>query len=156
MRAIRLEHAFLLLLLTCIWTLLASNMLASSRRHDFVNLYTGGSLTLQGRFADLHDPQLQLQLERALVPDLRALVPFVRPHFYALALAPLALLDFDTAFAVWIALQTLLLLTAWYWGYRRFGPDSLLFSALFLPGPLGVASGQDCAILLLLLILSYD
>lgn len=156
MRTLRIEHGFLLLLLTCLWAILGSNMLSSSRRHDFLNIYTGGSLALQGRFSQMHDPAVQLQAERTILPDLKTLVPFVRPAVYSLALAPLALFPFDTAFALWIALQTLLLLAAWYWGYRRFGPDSLVFSALFLPGPLGVASGQDCAVLLVLLILSYE
>lgn len=155
MRKIPLEHWVLVLGLLILWLLLGSKMLPSSRNHDFLNLYTGGSLALQGRFADMHDPAVQLAFERTLVPELPTLVPFVRPVFYSLLLAPLALLPYDTAFHTWILLQSLLLLAVWYWGYRRFGPDALVFAALFLPGPLGIASGQDCAILLLLLVLSF-
>jgi len=127
-----------------------------ARQHDFLNLYTGGALALDGRFADLHDPDVQLERERRYVPRVDALVPFVRPAFYALLLAPLALLPYNTAFVVWIALQCCLLIGCWVWGARRFGPNALVFASFFLPPPLGIASGQDCVVLLALFILAYE
>ena len=138
------------------WGLLGSLMLPAARSHDFLNLYTGARLALEGRFAEMHEPAVQLAEERKIYPELGTLVPFVRPSFYSLVLAPLGLLPYGTAFAAWIALQTVLLLGAWAWAWRRFGGDALVFSAMFLPGPLGIASGQDCAVLLALLAGAYE
>ena len=137
------------------WVMLGCMLLPGGRAHDFLNLYTGASLALEGRFAELHDPAVQFAREREMLPQLPALVPFVRPGFYAALLAPLALLPYKTAFALWIALQCALLLACWFWAWRRFGPEALVFAALFLPAPLGIAIGQDCAMLLAVFIAAY-
>ncbi len=142
--------------LSAMWIALGSQILPSARSHDFLNIYTGASLALEGRFADLHDPEVQLARERRIYPQLYALVPFVRPAFYAAFLMPLALLPYSTAFAVWIAAQSALLLGCWTWIWRRFGADALVFAALFLPCPLGIASGQDCVMMLALFIFAYE
>ena len=145
-----------LLFLACgLWTFIGSMVVPSSRNHDFLNLYTGAKLALDGRFAELHSVDVQLAQERQYVPQLDRLIPFVRPHFYALLLAPLALLPFGIAFWVWICLQTLLLFGCWYWGYRQYPADSLVISALYLPTALGIASGQDCVLMLVISIASY-
>lgn len=145
----------LVLVAVGVWTALGSLVLESARRHDFLNLYTGARLALDGRFAEMHLPEVQLELERRFVPDVKPLVPFVRPHFYALFLAPMALLDFGTAFQAWLAFQTAVLLGCWYWAFRTFGPDSLVYSALFLPTALGIAHGQDCSLMLAVSIAAY-
>jgi hypothetical protein len=142
--------------LSAMWIALGSLILPSARSHDFLNLYTGASLAREGRFAVLHDPDVQLAREREIFPQLKALVPFVRPAFYAAFLIPLALLPCGTAFVVWIAAQSALLLACWTWIWRRFGADALVFAALFLPCPLGIASGQDCVIMLALFILAFE
>jgi len=111
---------------------------------------------LEGRFAGLHDPELQLERERRLVPGLPTVVPFVRPLFYAVALAPIAMLPYQTAFVVWIVLQVSLLFGCWYWAYRRFGPMALMVAAFYQPAPLGIATGQDCVELLVILIFAYE
>ena len=98
---------------------------------------------------------MQLERERRYVPGTAELVPFVRPAFYALLLAPLALLPYNTAFAVWILLQSSLLIGCWLWAFRRFGYHALVFAAFFLPAPLGIASGQDCVVLLALFVLAF-
>src|SRR5205823_14117802 len=77
-------------------------------------------------------------------------------HFYAAILAPLALIPFRAAFWVWLSLQTILLMACWRWAYRRWGPDALIFGALYLPTALGIAHGQDCVIMLAILIVSYE
>jgi hypothetical protein len=100
----------------------------------------------------MHSPQVQLERERRFVPGLDALVPFVRPPFYALILAPLALLPFGAAFWVWIGLQSVLLIGCWAWAFRRWGPDALVFGALYLPTALGIAPGQDCVVMLVIAI----
>ncbi len=138
-----------------LWIALGSRTLGAARSHDFLNLYTGASLALEGRFADIHDPAVQLEREQRIVPQLQSTVPFVRPAFYAAVLAPLALLPYDTAFVFWISSQSLLLLGCWIWAWRRFGPNALVFAALYLPAPLGVATGQDCVVLLALFIVAY-
>jgi hypothetical protein len=142
--------------LSAMWIALGSLILPSARSHDFLNIYTGASLAHEGRFADLHDPEVQLARERQIIPQLNALVPFVRPGFYAALLMPLALLPYGAAFVVWIAAQSALLLGCWAWTWRRFGPDALVFAALFLPCPLGIASGQDCVMMLALFILVFE
>src|SRR5271168_3687871 len=83
-----------------VWVALGSLIAPGARKHDFLNLYTGASLALDGNFAHMHSPQVQFERERRFVPELKDLVPFVRPPFYALILAPLALLPFGAAFWV--------------------------------------------------------
>jgi Glycosyltransferase family 87 len=138
-----------------VWISMGSLITPGAKKHDFLNLYTGASLALDGKFAVMHDVDVQLQRERQFVPSTDALVPFVRPSFYALLLAPLALIPYGTAFWVWIVLQSALLLACWAWGYRRFGANALVFAAFSLPGPLGIASGQDCVILLAIFMIAF-
>jgi hypothetical protein len=141
--------------LSVFWIMLGSLSVGNARRHDYLNLYTGAFMALHGRFAELHQPQAQLELERKIVPSTGSLVPFVRPAFYALLLAPMALLPYETAIWFWIALQSFFLIGCWGWGLRRFGPDALVFGALYLPTALGIANGQDCVILLVLVLCAY-
>src|SRR5258706_12260323 len=147
----------LILLVTCaFWVTLGLNIAPEAKKHDFLNIYTGAALAHEGRYSELHIPPVQLAAEQEIIPQLTILVPFVRPGFYAALLSPLALLPYDTAFSAWIAAQVLLLLFCWIWGWRRFGPDALVFAALSLPAPLGIASGQDCVVLLALFIAAYE
>lgn len=135
--------------------LLGALVAPGARNHDFLNLYAGASLATEGNFHALYHYDEQLARERALVPELPSLVPFVRPHFYALLLAPLARIPFRAAFWCWLALHTALLLLCWWWAFRRFGPDALIFAALYLPAALGIASGQDCVLMLAIAIGAY-
>jgi hypothetical protein len=139
-----------------LWMVLGSRILPAARSHDFLNLYTGASLALEGRFPDLHRVDVQLARERRIFPQLASLVPFVRPTFYALLLAPLALLPYNAAFAAWIATQSLLLIACFVWALKRFGPNALVFGAFYLPAPLGISAGQDCVEMLLIFILAYE
>ena len=138
-----------------LWIALGSQIVPGARKHDFLNLYTGASLALDGNFRHMHSPDVQLARERQFVPELGALVPFVRLPFYALLLAPLALLPFGAAFWVWLGLQSVLLFGCWIWAYRRWGPDALIFGAMFLPTALGIAHGQDCVLMLVTVIGAY-
>jgi Glycosyltransferase family 87 len=139
-----------------LWIALGSMIAPSAKGHDFLNLYSAGSLALDGKFATLHDPAVQLEREQRFVPSTPKVIPFGRPLFYSLALAPLAAIPFTQAFWVFIVTQSLLLLGCWAWAWRRFGPNALVFAALSLPGPLGIASGQDCTVFLALLIVAYE
>ncbi len=138
-----------------LWVALGSQIVPGARKHDFLNLYTGASLALDGNFAHMHSPQVQLERERRFVPELKVLVPFVRLPFYALLLAPLALVPFGPAFWVWVSVQSAILAGCWIWAFRRWGPDALIFGALYLPTALGIAHGQDCVVMLALVIAAY-
>ena len=130
------------------WVALGSMVSPQARNHDFLNLYTGASLALDGHFSRLHDIEVQLGRERSIVPATEALVPYVRPHFHAALLAPLALMPFATAFWVWLGLQALVYAGAGWWAQRRFGGETLVWWSLFLPGAIGIAHGQDSALML--------
>lgn len=126
---------------------MGSFVIESAREHDFLNLYTGGSLVLDGQLAELHDADAQLAKERQFVPHVPQLVPFVRMPFYAVLLTPLAALPFGAAFWFWLGAQTTVLLAIWRWIGTRFGAESLILASLFLPTALGIAHGQDCVLM---------
>jgi glycosyl transferase family 87 len=156
MRRIPLQTLAAVLGFSALWIALGSVIVPGARKHDFLNLYTGATLALEGNFARMHSPQVQLERERKFVPDLDALVPFVRLPFYALILAPLALLPFGTAFWVWIGIQSAILVGCWAWAFRRWGPDALVYGSLYLPTALGIAHGQDCVLMLVIVIAAYS
>lgn len=133
-----------------------ANIVGTAVRHDFLNLYTGATLARSGDFAHLHDPSRQLEIERALVPDLPSLVPFVRPPIYAAALAPLAAMPLKRAFWAWAAVQIAILMLCWTWAAWKFGSNGLIWSAVFLPVAYGIANGQDCALMLALMIAAFE
>ncbi len=141
--------------MTVFWAVMGAGVVDSARNHDFLNLYVGATLAGSGQFAQLYDQQTQLALERELAPSTPELIPFVRPHFYALALAPLSLLPLDAALYAWIALHVILLVGCWAWAGRRFGPDALILGSLYLPTALGVAHGQDGVFMLVIAIAAY-
>jgi Glycosyltransferase family 87 len=95
-------------------------------------------------------------VERALVPDLPALVPFVRPPVYAAVLSPLASKPLARAFWVWVGLQIVILAICWAWAARRFGARGVVWSAVFLPTAYGIANGQDCTMMLLAMIVAFE
>jgi len=47
------------------------------------------------------------------------------------------------------------LFACWWWAFLRFGQDALIFGALYLPTALGIGHGQDCVLLLAVLIGVY-
>src|SRR5580700_3225127 len=108
MKRIPVSTAAVVIGLCGLWIALGSKIWPSSSKHDFLNLYTGGRLALEGRLHALHDPDVQLEYERRLVPDLPQLVPFVRPVFYAIALAPMAAMPYRAAYMVWTISQVAL------------------------------------------------
>ena len=139
-----------------LWLFLGSFALDQARHHDFLCLYTGGWMVVHGRTADLYDPAAQLAFQREVIHSTSGLMPYIRPPFHALLMAPLGLLPLNTAFAVWLAGQIALLVGCWAWGSRRFGPGAALVGSVFMPTALGIAHGQDCILALALLIASYS
>ena len=149
-------YAVLAVIAFCaLWTMLGSILVPGARLNDFLNLYTGASLARDGVFASLHGPEVQLQREQEFAPSVRELVPFVRPPFYALLLAPLAWLPFGPAFWAWLSLQVAVLASAWIWAFRRWGTDALIFGSMYLPTALGIAHGQDCVLILAIVLGIY-
>jgi hypothetical protein len=130
------------------WLALGSRIAPQAKQHDFLNLYSGGTLALYGPLQQIYVPEVQLETERRFVPKLPMLVPFVRPAFYALALAALAAIPFQWAFGVWLGLQIAVYLFVLAWAKSRWGPEALLYGSMFLPATLGIASGQDCVFML--------
>lgn len=138
------------------WLLFGALSINNARIHDFLNIYTGSSLARDGMFATLHDPAVQLAREQTFVPQTHTLVPFPRPLFYALFLAPLSwLFPFGPALTAWVILQIAALAGCLWAGRRMFGPDALTFGALYLPTAMGIANGQDCVLVLAVFIGAY-
>ena len=154
-RSIPLYAVLAVLAFCAFWTLLGSILVPGARLHDFLNLYTGASLARDGVFAGMHGPEVQLQREREYAPQLKELVPFVRPPFYALFLAPLAWLPFGPAFWAWLGVQSAVLIGTWAWAFRRWGTDALIFGSMYLPTALGIAHGQDCVLILAIVLCVY-
>ena len=142
-------YALLAVIAFCtLWILVGSIVAPGARMHDFLNLYAGASLARDGAFATMDAPEVQLQREREYAPQLPELVPFVRPPFYALFLTPLAWIPFGPAFWAWLGVQATALAGTWAWAFRRWGSDALIFGSMYLPTALGIAHGQDCVVIL--------
>jgi hypothetical protein len=154
-RRFPIETLLLAAVLVSAWIFLGLMVKPAALRHDFLSLYAGASLAREGQFAQLHSLDAQLARERAIVPETTVLVPFIRPTFYAALLAPLSFAGYRTAFLLWTVGLWFILGACWWWGWKRFGPDALLWGALSLPAGLGIAHGQDAPVLLAILIAGY-
>ncbi|HSW48907.1 MAG TPA: glycosyltransferase family 87 protein [Bryobacteraceae bacterium] len=115
-----------------------------------MSFYTAASLAREARFEALYDPaQLQARQEE-IIGGGAGVILFNRPVLYAIILSPLSLLPYDRAFLVWLVLNSVALVGCWVWAIRSFGCQAAVFGVLYPPALLGVAHGQDCAILLCL------
>jgi hypothetical protein len=137
------------------WLVMTAGLAKHSMRTDFLNLYTGASLARDGQFGNLHDPSIQLARERELVQSVDRLIPFVRPHAYALLLSPMSLLPLQSAFVLWIAIQFLVMAAVAWWAWRTYGADALIWCAMFPPVGLGINHGQDNALILGILVAGW-
>jgi len=52
--------------------------------------------------------------------------------------------------------QIAILMACWAWAARKFGSKGFMWAAVFLPTAYGIANGQDCALMLLLMIVAYE
>ena len=141
--------------MSMLWVAVGAMVIESSRDHDFLNLFTGASLAWEGRFADMYDPDVQFAKQKALLPWLPEVVPFVRPSYYALVLSPISRFPFEDAFWIWTAWHSLLLVACWVWAVRRFGWDALIFAVMYFPGAAGIIHGQDAVVMLVIGIAGY-
>lgn len=141
--------------MSMLWVIVGAMVIESSRDHDFLNLFTGASLAREGRFADMHDPDVQFAKQKLLLPRLPEVVPFVRPSYYALVLSPISRFPFENAFWIWTAWHSLVLIACWAWAVKRFGWDALIFSVMYFPGAAGIIHGQDAVVMLVIGIAGY-
>ena len=132
----------------------SSSVLPYARTHDFLSFYTGGMIA-KTQPARLYDADLQAQIEYGLAPDMPVVTPFTRPAFYSLLCIPLTWMPLFTAFAVWIGLGVATALAIWYWAFRKYGPEALVYCPFFVPLAFGIANGQDTAFVTGLCMLAY-
>ncbi len=153
-RSVPLYAILAVIAFSAFWTLLGSMVVPGARLHDFLSFYTGASLARDGVFRGMYMPEVQLQHQReyAQLPDL---VPYIRPPFYALFLAPLAWIPFGPAFWTWLGVQAVALAGTWAWAFRRWGSDALIFGSMYLPAALGIAHGQDCVLIFLIVLATF-
>jgi len=136
------------------FSVMCSSILPMGRTHDFLALYTSGVIVKTDP-TRLYDPDLGSQVEHALAPGIPMFSPLVRPAFSALFYVPLSWMPLAPAFNVWIGMGIAAALSIWYWAFRRFGPEALVYCAFFVPLGVGIAHGQDTAFVTALAILAY-
>ncbi|HTC86819.1 MAG TPA: glycosyltransferase family 87 protein [Bryobacteraceae bacterium] len=141
--------------LSVFWGILGGPLLVQSYNNDFLCYYIGGTLVREGRFANLYSPAAQMEVQRQVAPSVAEARPYVRPPWFAFALAPLTSFSLVHAYAIWIAGLLITLLATWAWATVRFGESALVVAVLFLPANLGLCFGQDCAAMLAVLCVSY-
>ena len=134
-------HLVFVAVMCLFWSLTSAGLLQTAYEHDFLSFYTGSSLARDGRFGDLYDIDTQLAYQKEIAGDVTELVPFIRPHFHALLIAPFSLLPYQEAFRLWISLHVALLALCWISVHRRFGPDALIFACLYFPTICGITVG---------------
>ena len=130
---------------------------------DFISVYTGGTLLLEGQGGELYDLALQQRTQGRVVhrDDYRALCSFVSPPVVALAAAPLAKLPFLWAYAAYTLLMALsLALALWLLRpqlalLREHGLVVLGLSLCFFPLAVTITGGQNTALTVLLLAAAY-
>ncbi len=139
------------------WAAVAGRSVWEGSTFDFIQIYTGASAIWEGTPQRLYDLAWHLQRQEGLMHRKLPMVwPYMRPAFFAALFSPLGALSLQAAFAVWLVLQFAVLFACWAWAARRRSPDVLLLCALFLPSILGILQGQDCALVLGLLVAGYS
>jgi hypothetical protein len=71
---------------------------------DFIIFYSASSMTLHGHAAGAFDPKALLAVQRAIVPAIRPGLEWCYPPTFQLLIAPLALVPFPVAYALFIAI----------------------------------------------------
>ena len=121
----------------------------SRRWLDFDAFYAAGTLAFSRRVVDL-GPALEYQLAHGL-----PLTPFLDPPALALVYVPFTWLPFDMAAALHVFLQGAALIGAAILGARVYGIPrrwAVLGALAWGPAAAGVVSGQNSAVLLLLVV----
>lgn len=154
-KRLKLYLGALVVLQVC--TLIAGVSIVACRYIDFRTSYTAGYMLRTGHAADLYNYVVEQHFQSALVsPEPRAL-PLMTPPFTVLPFAPLSLLTFWPAYALFAAFNILLLLGS----YALLKPflatlsarwklAPLLLFLSFLPAAIALIMGQLSFVVLLL------
>lgn len=125
---------------------------------DFRQLYVAGYMVRTGDAARLYDYDSQLRLQNALIAPARIALPYIRPAYQALLLAPLSLVAFRAAYFLWMAINIALVALSCYLLGSRFPKLARVWKPLpvavlcaFTPVWVAVFQGQDTVFLLVLL-----
>ena len=142
-------------LMIAFWAVLAGPLIRAAWRDDFLCWYIGAKIAWSGDFHHMYDPSVQWSVQQQVLPEEPILSVFPRPPYFAALVAPLAALSYRDAFIVWLAVQVLLLAICFYWAWKKFGDDALVWGALSGPAFFGIACGQDTSLLLALALAGY-
>jgi Glycosyltransferase family 87 len=132
---------------------------------DFTTFYMAGTMVRTGLGHDLYDLRAEWRVQQAFAPWVsirQAALPYMHAPFEALLFVPFSLLPYGTAFALWDAINLLILLMLPYLlrpHLRLLGRISpLLIFAIelaFFPVFFVLLQGQDTILLLLFYALTY-
>lgn len=153
-RATRLTWA-IALLFAVIWSGVGLLLRPMALNTDFACMYMGARIVQQGHLGQLYDLDVQAEQWRNLGSP-NAIVPYLRPPFYAVPHSLLSWFSLTTAYTVACAASALLALGVWKWAAWRYGEAGLVLAALFLPLPMGIGSGQDNAVLLAIVVAAVE
>lgn len=142
-------------LMIAFWCVLAPPLIRAAWHDDFLCWYIGAKLAWSGNFRHMYDPAAQWSVQQTVLPGEPILSVFPRPPFFAALVAPLAALPYRAAFVVWLVFQAALLGICFYWAWKKFGDDALVWGALSGPAFFGIASGQDTSLMLALALAGY-
>ncbi len=143
------------LLMIAFWAVLSGPLFRAAWRDDFLCWYIGAKLAWSGDFHRMYDPAVQWSVQQGVLPQEPILSVFPRPPYFAALVAPMAALPYQDAFILWLAVQVVLLAICFYWAWKRFGDDALVWGALSGPAFFGIATGQDTSLLLSLALAGY-
>jgi hypothetical protein len=132
---------------------------------DFSIYYCAGTIVRQGQGRQLYDSATQFNVQRAFSPQATLRVdalPYNHPPFEALLFAPLAYLDYPSAFALWALANLAMLLSLPFLlqpelhHLRNYPwPLWILAALAFFPIFLSLLQGQDAILLLFLYTLAF-
>jgi len=142
-------------LMIAFWCVLAPPLIRAAWHDDFLCWYIGGKIAWTGNFHHMYDPALQWSVQQKVLPEEPILSVFPRPPFFAALVAPLTTVSYRSAFIVWLAIQIALLGICFFWAWRKFGDDALVWGALSGPAFFGIVCGQDTSLLLALILAGY-
>lgn len=100
----------------------------NARQMDFMAFWSAGKLTLAGQAAAAFDIAVHSKVQAAVV-DFDGLMPFAYPPPFLLMVTPFALLPYQAAVMVWVALT----FAAYIVAMRQFAPSSGWTAAAFPP-----------------------
>ena len=125
---------------------------------DFRQLYVAGYMVRHGYRHQLYDYGTQTLLQTKLVTNEDLALPFIRPAYQALLMAPLSVFSYRTAYLLFLTINCFLL--SWCckqvraWAPTLIAKWGLLIPALivaFLPINIALMQGQDSILLLAIL-----